>query len=93
MSENCKIEYDSVQNVYLNIEHRESNKVYGCKIPLNKYVNVFNSVFKNWNRYLNESSQRDISVADIIKNNYKIPYAAAADIANSISLSKSINGR
>lgn len=83
----------SNDNIYLSIKHREYDKVYGCNIPINKYTNVFNIVLKKWDTYIKESSINGISVAEIIQNNYRIPYAASADIARSISLSKAINNR
>lgn len=82
---------NNTNNTHLNIEYREYNKVYGCSILVSRYFNVFNSVFDKWAKYVAKSSEKDVSVAEIIQNNYKIPYAAAAYIAQSIALSKSIS--
>ena len=61
-----------------------------AKISQKKYWALFRIVFNNWDDLTKQSYKTKISVADLISYKYKTSYAVAADIANSIALSKAI---
>ena len=56
-----------------------------------EYNNAFIWACKNWHKMLPRAQGKNaVSVADQIAEACKIPYSASADIANSISISRSI---
>ena len=61
-----------------------------AKISQKKYWMLFRIVGNNWDDLTKQSYKTKISMADLISYKYKISYAVAADIANSIALSKAI---
>ena len=61
-----------------------------AKISQEKYWRLFRIVGNNWDNLTKQSCESKISMADLISYKYKTSYAVAADIANSIALSKAI---
>lgn len=59
-------------------------------IPDEKYWDIYHKVWEHWNELTSMARTTGISVADIIADKYNTCYAVGADIANSISLSKTI---
>ena len=61
-----------------------------AKISQKKYWTLFRIIGNNWDNLTKQSCETKISMADLISYKYKTSYAVAADIANSIALSKAI---
>lgn len=59
-------------------------------IPDEKYWNIYRRAWTEWEENIARAKMDNLSVADVIADNYKTSYAVGADIANSIALSKAI---
>lgn len=77
----------------MTITDKDFDKYYLNKYNIYKkdYDTTFNWASKNWYNMLPKAQGKSaISIADQISQTCKIPYPAAADIANSISISRAI---
>ena len=77
----------------MTITNKDMDKYFLNKFNIHKkdYDKVFSWASKNWYNMLQKGQGKNaISIADQISQTCKIPYSAAADIANSISISMAI---
>ena len=58
------------------------------EISEENYWKVYFSIYINWGKNVARAKANNISVADIIVQDYKISYTVAKDIANNIALNK-----
>lgn len=61
-----------------------------AEIQDSKYWDIYHRAYAEWEENVARAKVDNIPVADVIARDYKTSYAVGADIANSISLSKTI---
>ena len=71
------------------LQHILNVRQYEKKYP-NKSKQVFNSIYKNWNHLCKKAQTIHSNVADIVTEQFNIPYTVAVDWVQSVSIMKAI---
>lgn len=74
-------------NEYIEIEHIENRlHTYHSKIKKDLYTKIYNWTWDNWNDLCKQA--KNVSIADLICQEFNVGYAVGGNIARQIALQK-----